>query len=53
MILGATSGQPLMSNPAGPGTTRATEMEFVVNHAPGAESITGAVDLQSRVLPLC
>ena len=35
-----------------PGTTWADEMNFVVNHAPGAGSITRRVDQQSSVLPL-
>ena len=38
---------------AGPGTTWAIEMNFVMNHAPDAGSITRHVDKQSNTLPLC
>ena len=37
----------------GPGKTWSNEMNFVMNHAPGAGSITQPVDLQSSALPLC
>ena len=37
----------------GPGTTWANEMNFGMNHAPGAGLIARPVDLQSSVLPLC
>ena len=37
----------------GPGTTWDNEMHFGMNHAPGAGSITRAVDLQSCALSLC
>ena len=36
----------------GPGTTWANEMNFSMNHAPGAGSIAGFVDLQSSTLSL-
>ena len=36
----------------GPGTTCANEMNYVMNHAPGAGSLARPVDLQSSVLPL-
>ena len=36
----------------GPGTTWASEMNFVMNHAPGTGSIARPVDQQSRALPL-
>ena len=35
-----------------PGTTQAKEMNFVMNHAPGAGSIAQPVDRQSSALPL-
>ena len=37
----------------GPGTTLAIEMNFVMNHAPGAGSLASPVDQQSSMLPLC
>ena len=37
---------------AGPGTTWANELNFVLNHAPGAGSIARPVDQQSSALPL-
>ena len=37
----------------GLGTTWANEMNFDVNHAPGAGLIARPVDQQSSVLPLC
>ena len=37
----------------GPGTTWDDEMNFVMNHAPGAGSIARPVDQQSSALPLC
>ena len=36
-----------------PGTAWVNEMNFEMNHAPGAGSITQSVDLQSSELPLC
>ena len=39
--------------PYGAGTTWAFEMNFVMNHAPGAESIARLDDQQSSALPLC
>ena len=35
------------------GTIWANEMNFVMNHAPGAGSIARPVDQQSSALPLC
>ena len=36
-----------------PWTTWANEINFGMNHAPGAGSIAQPVDLQSNALPLC
>ena len=37
----------------GQGSTCVNEMNFVINHAPGAGSIGRPVDKQSNALPLC
>ena len=37
----------------GPGYTWANEMNFVINHVPGAGSLSRIVDQQSSALPLC
>ena len=37
----------------GQGTTWADEMNYGMNHAPGARPIARPVDLQSSMLPLC
>ena len=37
----------------GPGTTWAHEMNFVMNHAPGALSLARPIDQQSGALSLC
>ena len=38
---------------AGPGTTWAIEMNFVMNHVTGAGLRDQPVDLQSSALPMC
>ena len=50
---GALSHNSSLENFTGSGTTMASEINFGVNHAPGAESITWPIDLQSSALPLC
>ena len=37
----------------GPGTAWSNGMNFVTNHAPGAESIAQPLNQQSSMLPLC
>ena len=52
-MVGVLGHNSALKGYTGPGTTWADEMNFVLNHAPGAGSLARPVHQQSSALPLC
>ena len=52
-MIGVLDHDSALKSYTGTGTTWAIEVNFVMNHAPGADSIDRPVDQQSSMLQLC